>query len=69
MPQQLENIKKSFHIIPEVLKERAEVGLYIESLASVIVERFYEHFLENPEFAGLIKESELPDSKECGLLF
>jgi len=63
MSDHLESIKQSFNITQSVLEERSEVGLYIESLASVIVERFYEYFMSNPEFSHLIKETELPRLK------
>jgi signal transduction histidine kinase len=63
MPQQLAHIIQSFNINEHVLQERKEVGLYIESLASVIVERFYDYFLSNPDFATLVDKTELPRLK------
>ncbi len=70
MPQQhLANIIKSFNIDQKTLEERKEVGLYIESLASVIVERFYDYFLTNPEFKHLINPTELPRLKRMRMQF
>jgi signal transduction histidine kinase/CheY-like chemotaxis protein len=60
MPQQLANIMQSFNINEAVLQERKEIGLYIESLASIIVDRFYEYFLSNPDFKNLLDTTELP---------
>jgi signal transduction histidine kinase len=63
MSQNLEYIVKSFNITEHVLKERKEVGSYVESLASLIVDRFYDYFLLNPDFSKLINSSELPRLK------
>ena len=63
MPQQLNNIIKTFGVTEQVLQERKEVGLYVESLASIIVERFYDYFLSNPTFANSIDPNELPRLK------
>jgi nitrogen-specific signal transduction histidine kinase len=69
MSQHIEKIIQSFNINEKVLEERKEVGLYIESLSSVIVERFYDYFLANPEFSHLINETELPRLKRMRAQF
>lgn len=69
MNQTLEHIIKSFNITDQVLKERKEVGLYIESLSSLIVDRFYDYFLSNPDFSSLINKSELPRLKRIRAQF
>ncbi len=63
MQKKLENIIKNFNITEQVLEERKEVGLYIESLSSLIVDRFYDYFLSHHDFAKLISISELPRLK------
>ena len=63
MNQTLQYITKSFNITEQVLADRQAVGLYIESLASLMVDRFYDYFLSNPNFAELIDMSELPRLK------
>lgn len=63
MKQTLEYITKSFNITEQVLEDRKSVGLYIESLSSLIVDRFYDYFLSHPDFAQLINASELPRLK------
>jgi signal transduction histidine kinase/CheY-like chemotaxis protein len=69
MSQNLQYIIKSFNITEQVLKERKEVGLYIESLSSLIVDRFYDYFLSNPDFANLISNTELPRLKRMRTQF
>ena len=69
MSQTLEHIIKSFNITPQVLEERRDVGLYVESLSSLIVDRFYDYFLSNPDFSGLISISELPRLKRIRTQF
>lgn len=69
MNQTLEQIVKNFNITDQVLKDRSEVGLYIESLSSLIVDRFYDYFLLNPDFSQLINKSELPRLKRIRAQF
>ena len=69
MSLNIEYIIKSFNITEQVLKERKEVGLYIESLSSLIVDRFYDYFLSNPDFAKLISSAELPRLKRMRTQF
>lgn len=69
MSQNLHYIIKSFNITEQVLKERKEVGLYIESLSSLIVDRFYDYFLSNPDFSKLISIAELPRLKRMRTQF
>ena len=69
MSQTLEYLIKSFNITPQVLQERKDVGLYIESLSSLIVDRFYDYFLSNPDFSSLLSISELPRLKRIRTQF
>lgn len=69
MNHDLESIIKSFNITEQVLKDREEVGLYIESLSSLIVDRFYDYFLSNPHFAKLVNKSEIPRLKRVKAQF
>lgn len=64
MSKMLELITKNFNITEQVLADRKNVGLYIESLSSLIVDRFYDYLLLNPDFAKLIHTSELPRLKK-----
>jgi hypothetical protein len=59
----LQYITKSFNITEQVLSERKAVGLYIESLSSLMVDKFYDYFLSNPDFAGHVTMQELPRLK------
>lgn len=59
----LQYITKSFNITEQVLAERKAVGLYIESLSSLMVDKFYDYLLSNPDFAGQISVQELPRLK------
>lgn len=60
MGNSLELIIKNFNITEQVLSDRKNIGLYIESLSSLIVDKFYDYFLSNPDFAKLINPEELP---------
>ncbi|MBE0492164.1 MAG: hypothetical protein IBX44_07915 [Sulfurospirillum sp.] len=59
MQSKIEIIKKIFHLNEHLLEERKEAGLYIESLASLIVDRFYEYLLTDPEFAMLLDKVDI----------
>ncbi|MDD2790286.1 MAG: ATP-binding protein [Sulfurimonas sp.] len=63
MSQRLDAIIKSFNITQQVLGERKNVSLYIESLASLIVDRFYDYFLSNPAYAQVLNTSDIPRLK------
>ncbi|MDD2358376.1 MAG: ATP-binding protein [Thiovulaceae bacterium] len=69
MNQRLELITKNFHITPQVLDERKNVGLYIESLASLIVDRFYDYFLSNPDFSMILNKTDIPRLKRIRIEF
>ena len=69
MNQNLQNILKTFNITEQTLQERKEIGLYIESLSSLIVDRFYDYFLSNPDFKQLVSLSELPRLKRMRTQF
>ena len=69
MSQMLEHIIKNFNITDQVLSDRKSVGLYIESLSSLIVDRFYDYFLSYPDFAQYINKSELPRLKRARAQF
>lgn len=62
--QKLKNIKKSFGVTQDVLNQRAEVSVYIESLSSLIVDKFYDYLLISDEFAKMINKDELPRLKK-----
>lgn len=63
MEETLHFITRSFQITPQVLEERKAVGIYIESFASLMVERFYDYFLSHDDFANFIDQNELPRLK------
>jgi signal transduction histidine kinase len=60
MSNNVELIKKNFNITPQVLEDRKNIGLYVESLSSLIVDKFYDYLLSSPDFAKLIDKAELP---------
>ena len=59
MSAKLEAILKSFNITQLVNQDRKRVGVYIESLASLIVDRFYDYFLSNSEFDNIFDKAHL----------
>jgi signal transduction histidine kinase len=69
MSQRLQKITKSFHITPQTLEERKRVGLYIASLASLIVDRFYDYFLFNPDLAKSFNKNDVPRLKRVRIDF
>ena len=69
MTSRLELITQTFHITKQVLDDRKGVGLYIESLASLIVDRFYDYFLSNPEFATVLNKADIPRLKRIRIEF
>jgi signal transduction histidine kinase len=69
MTSRLELITQTFHITKQVLDERKGVGLYIESFASLIVDRFYDYFLSNPDFSKVLNKSDIPRLKRIRIEF
>lgn len=69
MSQKLNNIMHSFNITKEVLDDRKNIGLYIESLASLIVERSYDYFLSNADFSKSLQTSNLARLKRIRIQF
>ena len=69
MSQRLEKITKSFHLTPNTLEERKRVGLYIASLASLIVDRYYDYFLSNPDFSKSFNKNDIPRLKRIRIDF
>ncbi|MDD2906305.1 MAG: ATP-binding protein [Sulfurimonas sp.] len=63
MSQRLDAIFKSFHISKQVLEERKNIALYIESFSSLIVERFYDYLLSSPDFEKALNKVDLPRLK------
>jgi len=55
----IEKIIQNFNITPAVLEKRKSISLYIESLASLIIERFYDTLLSNPNFKSNFDNSSL----------
>lgn len=60
MSNTVELIIKNFNITEQILEDRKNIGLHVESLSSLIVDKFYDYFLSNPDFAKLINPEELP---------
>jgi len=48
MKKLFENIQTDFNITPQLLEERTRVGIYIDSFASLIIERYFEKLLRHP---------------------
>lgn len=69
MRSRVEIITQTFHITKQVLEDRKGVGLYIDSLASLIVDRFYDYFLANPEFASILNKADIPRLKRIRVEF
>ena len=69
MSQRLKNISISFHVTSQTLEDRKNVGLYIDSLASLIIDRFYDYFLSNPEYKKSLNEADLPRLKRIRIEF
>lgn len=63
MSTRLDNVIKSFNVTEHALDDRKGVGLYIESLASLIVDRFYDHLMSNQDFLKSLSGSDLPRLK------
>lgn len=61
--QLLQGIMKSFYISEETLKEREEVSSYIHSVASLVIDRFYEHLMTSTDVSAMIDINELPRLK------
>jgi len=55
----LNHILRSFNITETVLEERAAVGLYIESLASLIIDRYYDYLLTNEFFSQNLNSAQI----------
>lgn len=60
MSNTIELLIKNFNITQQVLEDRKNIGLHIESLSSLIVDKFYDYLLSSPDFAKLINTEELP---------
>lgn len=69
MRSRLELITKTFHITQQVLDDRKGVGLYIDSFASLIIDRFYDYFLSDPEFAKVLNQADIPRLKRIRIEF
>lgn len=69
MRSRVEIITQTFHITQQVLDERKQVGLYIDSFASLIVDRFYDYFLSNPAFASVLNQSDVARLKRVRIDF
>lgn len=50
MKKILNRVETDFEITPELLEERKRVGVYIDSFASLIIERYFEKLLKHPLF-------------------
>ena len=55
----LSDILSSFNITQTTLEERAGVALYIESLASLIVDRYYDYLLANEYFNNSLNSAQV----------
>lgn len=60
MSKSVELIIKNFNITEQILEDRKSVGLHVESLSSLIVDKFYDYLLSSPDFTQLIDSVELP---------
>jgi len=56
----LNKILTSFNITKETLQERENIGLYIESLSSLIIDRYYDYILSNEKLADSIDTIQIP---------
>ena len=63
MSQRFEIISKSFNITEQVLHDRKNISLYIESLSSLITDRFYDYFLSNPTYSKMLNQADIPRLK------
>jgi len=62
--EQLEVIKIHFGITPAILEERKRVSIYMESFASLIVDRFYDYFLSHSVYKDALDKTNLPFLKK-----
>ena len=69
MNNSLELIIKNFNITEQVLSDRKSIGLYVESLSSLIVDKIYDYFLSNADFAKLIDPKDIPILKRIRAQF
>jgi hypothetical protein len=69
MNNSLELIIKNFNITEQVLSDRKSIGLYVESLSSLIVDKIYDYFLSNADFAKLIDPKDIPMLKRMRAQF
>ena len=60
----LNKIITSFDITQTTLDERQGVGLYIESLSSLIIDRYYDYILANKQLAHSIDQIQIPILKK-----
>ncbi len=65
----LNQIKKTFGITEDILKDRKRAAEYIESFATLIVDRFYDYLLSIDEYAKLLKKDEIPRLKRVRIDF
>lgn len=69
MKKNFETIQTDFNITPELLEERARVGIYIDSFASLIVERYLEKLSQHPTYKSSISPQFAPTLKQVYIQF
>jgi len=69
MKNVFENIQIDFNITQDILDKRARVGNYIESFASLIIERYFEKLLQHPLYKSSISSQFISTLKQVYIQF
>lgn len=64
-----ENIQTNFNVTPELLAERERVGVYVDSFASLIIDRYFDKLFQHPIFQSSINPEFLSTFKQVSSQF